>query len=310
MASPTKNIPALLRRVVEKHYLRQFFYMYKSYKAFFLRISKNMKRLLILFTTTLLCVGCINQYTAPSKIPMTNGHRGANAIAPENTMASADSCIKYGVDYMECDVCISKDSVFYLLHDSTLNRTTNGTGVIGDWLSADIDTLDAGSWFGSEFKGQRVPRLADLLVKAKDNGLRLTIDYRNGDIRKLLDLIKSKDMLKNCNFTFYNEETTKYFRHLAPELKTLQAYVKNKEDLERVVKEVKPNVAVIWIDSLTPELISKCHQYNLQVMALALGLEDMTTENQRAVDLGVDVIATDRPEQFIMKYGKSNISGE
>ena len=265
-----------------------------------------MSRLLyILFVTALLCTGCSEQSKSSIKIPMTSGHRGANAIAPENTMASADSCIKYGIDYMECDVCISKDSVFYLLHDSILDRTTNGKGNIGDWMSADIDTLDAGSWFGAEFTGQRVLRFADLLRKAKENGLKLTIDYRNGDIQKLLDLIKSEDMLQNCNFTFYNEETSKHFRQLAPEVKTLQAYVKNEADLERVIKEVNPNIAVIWLDSLTPAFVDKCHQNNLQVLALVLGLEDKTAENQRAVDLGVDAIATDRPEQFIMKYGNA-----
>lgn len=76
---------------------------------------------------------------------LTSAHRGAATIAPENTMASVDSCIKYGVGNIECDVCISKDSVFYVLHDSTLDRTTNGTGAISQWLSTDIDTLDAGS---------------------------------------------------------------------------------------------------------------------------------------------------------------------
>ena len=65
----------------------------------------------------------------PIRLPELSGHRGADCIAPENTLASADSCIKYKIDFMECDICISKDSVFYLLHDSTLDRTTNGTGV-------------------------------------------------------------------------------------------------------------------------------------------------------------------------------------
>lgn len=265
------------------------------------------KLLYILLVIILFCSSCSKQHTSPVKIPITSGHRGANAIAPENTMASADSCIKYGVDYMECDLCISKDSVFYLLHDSTLDRTTNGTGKISNWMSADIDTLDAGSWFGPEFAGQRVLRFADLLLKAKESGLKLTIDYRNGDIQKLLALIKSEGMLKNCNFTFYNEEMSKQFRKLAPEVKTLQAYVKNEADLDRVVKEISPNIAVIRLDSLTPEFVDKCHKYNLKVLALVLGLDDKTIDNQRAVDLGIDAIATDRPEQFIMKYGKSGI---
>lgn len=236
---------------------------------------------------------------------MTNGHRGANAIAPENTMASADSCIKYGIDYMECDVCISKDSVFYLLHDSTLDRTTNGSGNIARWMSADIDTLDAGSWFGPEFAGQRVLRFADLLRKSKEHGLKLTVDYRTGDLQKLLDLVKSEGMLENCNFTFSKDEEAKHFRRIAPEVKTLQAYIRHKDDLERVIEELNPNIVVAWIDSITPEFVEKCHRHNLQVMALILGLDDKTEQNQRAVELGVDVVATDRPEQFIMKYGKA-----
>lgn len=265
-----------------------------------------MKKLFfIVVIVSLFTIGCHQPNMKSIKIPVTSGHRGANAIAPENTMASADSCIKYGVDYMECDVCISKDSVFYLLHDSILDRTTNGKGNIGNWLSTDIDTLDAGSWFGSEFVGQRVLRFSDLLNKAKKSGLRVTVDYRNGDLRKLISLIKSKGMLEHCNFTFAHEEDIKLFRQLEPEVKTLQAYVKSEEDLKRVVTELKPNIAVAWLDALTPEFIQKCREYNLQVMALVLGLDDKTEDNQKAVDLGVDVIATDRPEQFIMKYGKA-----
>lgn len=268
-----------------------------------------MMKNLVLFVAAvamLLGIGCTTQpRKAPVKIPMTSGHRGANAIAPENTMASADSCIKYGIDYMECDVCISKDSVFYILHDSTLDRTTNGSGNIARWISADIDTLDAGSWFGPEFAGQRVPRFADLLRKAKANGLKITIDYRTGDLAELLALIKSESMLEDCCFTFSDEEDAKAFRRLAPEVKTLQAYVRKAGDLDRVVQELNPNIIVAWVDALTPEFVEACHAKGLQVLGLALGLDDKAELNQKAVDLGIDVIATDRPEQFILKYGKT-----
>ena len=129
------------------------------------------KPVLALLSIILLTAGCSQRPAATTKIPLTSAHRGAATIAPENTMASVDSCIKYGVGNIECDVCISKDSVFYVLHDSTLDRTTNGTGAISQWLSADIDTLDAGSWFAPRFAGQRVLRLTDLLRKAKEHGL-------------------------------------------------------------------------------------------------------------------------------------------
>ena len=205
-------------------------------------------------------------------------------------MASVDSCIKYGVGNIECDVCISKDSVFYVLHDSTLDRTTNGTGAISQWLSTDIDTLDAGSWFAPRFAGQRVLRLTDLLRKAKEHGLRITIDYRNGGLHQLLNLIKDEGMLENCNFTFSKEYHAKCFRKMAPEVRTLQAYIKSEKDIEHVVKELHPDIAVVWIDSLTPQFVKKCREHNLQVLALVLGLDDKTEENQKAVDLGVDII--------------------
>ena len=265
------------------------------------------KPVLALLSIILLTAGCSQRPAATTKIPLTSAHRGAATIAPENTMASVDSCIKYGVGNIECDVCISKDSVFYVLHDSTLDRTTNGTGAISQWLSADIDTLDAGSWFAPRFAGQRVLRLTDLLRKAKERGLRITIDYRNGGLHQLLDLIKDEGMLENCNFTFSKEYHAKCFRKMAPEVRTLQAYIKSEKDIEHVVKELHPDIAVVWIDSLTPQFVKKCREHNLQVLALVLGLDDKTEENQKAVDLGVDIIATDHPEKFIMKYGQPSI---
>ena len=77
------------------------------------------KPVLALLSIILLTAGCSQRPAATTKIPLTSAHRGAATIAPENTMASVDSCIKYGVGNIECDVCISKDSVFYVLHDST-----------------------------------------------------------------------------------------------------------------------------------------------------------------------------------------------
>ena len=247
----------------------------------------------------------------PIRLPELSGHRGADCIAPENTLASADSCIKYKIDFMECDICISKDSVFYLLHDSTLDRTTNGTGLIREWLSADIDTLDAGSWFGEKFSGQCVPRLDVLLRKAKQNGLKLTLDYRTGDFGQLLELVRREGMLENCTFTFWSDKEAKAFRQVAPEIRTLQAYVGGGAELDKVIAEINPNIAVIRIDSLDKLLVERCHKKGLKVLALALGTDcllytsdaaDVEESDRKAIELGVDVLATDRPELFVKKY--------
>lgn len=255
-------------------------------------------------SAAVLFTACVCGGRTPKKLPQVSGHRGANAIAPENTLASADSCIKYGVDWMECDVCISKDSVFYILHDWTLDRTTNGSGDISEWMSCDIDTLDAGSWFGPEWAGERVPRFEEILRKAHDGNLGITIDYRSGDLRRLLDLIRAEDMIDRCCFTFSDEEVAAEFRRIAPEIKTLQAYVRDTDDFDRVIDKLSPDIAVFWMEALDKKTVEKCRKQGIAVLGLALGLDDKTELNQKAVDLGIDVIATDRPEEFIKKYRK------
>ena len=239
---------------------------------------------------------------SPGKLPKISGHRGVSSIAPENTLASLDSCIKYGVEYMECDVCISKDSVFYVLHDSTLDRTTNGRGLISEWLSQDIDTLDAGSWFGAEFKGVRVPRLVEVLRKAKRHNVNITIDYRTGDWRKMMELIRAEGMEDSCTFTFWDENDVIAFRAFAPEVKTLQAYVKGRAELDDVVVRLQPNIAVIRMDSLTREIVEACRERKLQVLALSLGSKDADAEARKAIELGVDILAVDQPDQIIKKF--------
>lgn len=259
------------------------------------------KTILFIFLAGLLGLTACGDRTS-GKLPKISGHRGASSIAPENTLASLDSCIKYGVEYMECDVCISKDSVFYVLHDSTLDRTTNGTGLIREWLSKDIDTLDAGSWFGAKFKGVRVPRLADVLRKAKKHNVNITIDYRSGDWRKMMELIRKEGMEDRCTFTFWDENDVIAFRAFAPEVKTLQAYVKSPAKLDDVVARLQPNIAVIRVDSLTPELMKVCRERNLQVLALSLGSNDADGDARKAIALGVDILAVDRPDQIIKKF--------
>lgn len=250
---------------------------------------------LALFAIALLIVGCNSKPNL--KYPEVSGHRGAKNIAPENTMASLDSCIKYNIEFAECDIIISKDSVFYILHDRTLDRTTNGSGAIAEWNSADIDTLDAGSWFGEDFKGQRVPRLDAFLKKAKEGGLKLTLDYRTGDIDKMVEHVREAGMIENCTYVFYNTDDYFQLKNNNPDINMLQAYINGASDYDKVYAEMQPDIAVIYLDSLTLELSRHIKKDGVRVLALAFN-KDVTPEElyKRAAELEVDVIATDYPE--------------
>lgn len=91
------------------------------------------------------------------------GHRGASASAPENTYAAFEEAIAVGGLYTETDVRLSADGVMVLVHDATLDRTTNGGGRVGSMTLAQLRELDAGSWYGEAFRGQRIPELSSFL---------------------------------------------------------------------------------------------------------------------------------------------------
>src|SRR6267143_2171512 len=93
-------------------------------------------------------------------------HRGASGNAPENTLAAFRKAVALGATFIETDLQLSRDAHFVAIHDATVNRTTNGQGAVHDMKLAELRRLDAGSWFGSEFAGERIP-LEEILEFSK-----------------------------------------------------------------------------------------------------------------------------------------------
>lgn len=91
------------------------------------------------------------------------GHRGACGHCPENTIASFKKALEYHVDYIEIDIQMSLDGKIVVFHDSTLERTTNGKGRVQDFTYEELAKLDAGGWYGEQFKGERIPLLSTVL---------------------------------------------------------------------------------------------------------------------------------------------------
>lgn len=91
------------------------------------------------------------------------GHRGAAGYCPENTISSFRKAVELGVDYLELDIQMTKDRELVVIHDPTVNRTTNGKGKVKDFTLQEIQSLDAGSWFHCNFAGEKIPSLSEVL---------------------------------------------------------------------------------------------------------------------------------------------------
>lgn len=96
-------------------------------------------------------------------------HRGASDTHPENTLAAFREAIRLGAHMIEFDVALTKDGQLALVHDATVDRTTNGSGRVSDLTLSELKTLDAGSWKGQEFKDERIPTLDETLAMMPDN---------------------------------------------------------------------------------------------------------------------------------------------
>ncbi|MEI2681356.1 glycerophosphodiester phosphodiesterase [Erwinia aphidicola] len=110
--------------------------------------------------------------------PPIVAHRGGGKLAPENTLAAIDVGAQHGHRMIEFDAKLSQDGAIFLLHDDTLDRTSNGWGVAGDQPWDKLVTLDAGGWFGSAFSDERLPLLAEVAARCRQHRLMANIEIK------------------------------------------------------------------------------------------------------------------------------------
>lgn len=147
----------------------------------------------------------------PASRPLVIAHRGDSARAPENTLAAFDSAVRAGADMVELDVHLTRDGQPVVLHDHTVDRTTNGRGRVSDLTLAQVRALDAGGWFGRAFAGERIPTLEEVLVRMKGRA-KVLIELKEVEsdasaaalVRACHDLIRRLGMTGQTRFqTFY-----------------------------------------------------------------------------------------------------------
>lgn len=108
---------------------------------------------------------------AASALPLNVGHRGYSAAYPENTLVAIEGAFAAGADVVEIDLLKSSDGEVVIFHDDTLDRTTDGTGRVDAHTLAELQTLDAGSWFAPEFTGEPIPTLVEALTLQQQLGM-------------------------------------------------------------------------------------------------------------------------------------------
>lgn len=230
-------------------------------------------------------------------------HRGANHLAPENTIPSAMAALENGADWVEVDVRRSQDSILYNLHDENLERTTNGKGSILETSSEIINTLDAGSWFGPQFKGTPVPTIAEMLDALKGKA-KVFFDVKRGTpIDKLVTLVRLKGFEKESFFWFAEPKMLEEFICIAPEMK-VKVNASNIEKLQEWMKVCQPAYVEVETKNITPQFREFCKNNHILIMA---AIQNASEEDYKmAIEAQPDLVNLDQPELFIKVLNEMN----
>jgi len=193
--------------------------------------SKRLSFLIvfIIFCTFVLVFIPFNTHLMSSNASVTDhkpviiAHRGASGIAPENTLAAIDLAMQSQAEIIEIDVHLTKDGKIVVIHDKSVDRTTNGTGLISELTLGEIRALDAGSWYSESFAGEKIPLLSEvmdmvvgrkkLLIEIK-SGVK---DYPGID-RKVVEVIKEYDALDWCIVQSFDDKTLMEINRQWPEV--------------------------------------------------------------------------------------------
>lgn len=227
----------------------------------------------------------------PAKIV---AHRGANKFAPENTLPAIEQAIRMGLDYVEMDVRTTRDGRRVLMHNETVDGTTNGTGRVRDLTSQQIRTLDAGSWFSPEFSGTPVPFLEEAL-QAMRGRIGAYVDVKDAAPGDLLQALEEYGML-GSSVIYADPLSHLAMRDQNPAAPVMPEVGDNDLLFSIMLALFQPEaVAASWGDP-GPEFVERVHSHGIRIFMDLLGERDNPEGMREALDLGMDVLQTDHPD--------------
>lgn len=237
--------------------------------------------------------------------PVRIAHRGASGegLAPENTLAAFEMAIQIGVDAVEVDVHATRDNRVIVIHDATLDRTTDRFGVIRDLTYDEIKEADAGSWFGAEFKGERVPELEEVLDLARHRALLLIEIKADFLAEKVLQTVVEKDAVSQVVIQSFNQQTIRRIKLLEPSIPTalLMGNLPTTPSRVRARRMVRDVLAIgansvgLWHNVVTPALLEEMRRRALSVWTWTV---DEEIAMRDLVQMGIQGIITNYPDRL------------
>jgi len=235
--------------------------------------------------------------------PLIIAHRGASAYAPENTLSAFKKAIELGTDGIELDVHLSKDGEVVVIHDFTVDRTSNGTGRVSQMPLKELKALDFGSWFLDKYRNERIPLLREVLELLQGWDGLLNIEIKRNRLEgcspieeKVLDLLDTYGFAEKTIISSFDHYSLMKVNEIEPSMRICPLYIADLFKPWEYAGMLNAFAIHPHYHTVTPDLVKQCHEHNINVNPYTV---DCPEHIRLMIDAGVDGIITDVPDVAI-----------
>lgn len=237
-------------------------------------------------------------------MPLVLAHRGANKVAPQNTLPAFKQAIQFNADGIETDVHLCKDGEIVICHNYTVDATSNGKGSIDEMTFAELRELDFGSYFSKDFNGVTLPTLAELLTLVKNMNL-INIEIKppkkdNDLVKRVIEEIYKFGIEKNSIISCFEPECIRQVKEIDKDIKTALLYEDDELGNEIMTFGVAKYCQQLNADAAHPHRNLITHKEILELHNLGIAVNPWTVNTRediiRLTNWGCDALITDIPD--------------
>ena len=226
-------------------------------------------------------------------------HRAANEFAPENTLSAMRIALDLEVDFIEMDVRQTHDGKSVLLHDGSLDRTTDGKGPVNQMNFEEVRSLSSGRWFDPFFAPEKVPTLEEACQLLSEHNAKFShktffyVDCKEINAQVLIEVLSKYQLLEGSVFYINEEKQIAQIRALAPNAKILPG-LDSRKDLYKLIEALHPYALDANWKDLSKEMIDKAHAKGVKIFSDGFGNNMNADSYVKAIQSGIDVISTNK----------------
>ncbi|HEV2615651.1 MAG TPA: glycerophosphodiester phosphodiesterase family protein [Candidatus Acidoferrales bacterium] len=241
--------------------------------------------------------------------PWVIAHRGASGHAPENTMASFRRAVELGATFIETDLRLSRDARFVAIHDSTLDRTTNGRGLVHDFTLEQLRELDAGSWFGAKFAGERVPTIEEIFAFARESDVVFYLEIKHegtwGIHHAMASALRAAEgAAARCVVISFDARTLEHLRRLDATLMMGLLFESPTADALAKAQKIGARQILPRADLVTCEMVTQAHRADMQLATWTVNEQE---QMRSLISMGVNGIMTNYPDRLCKVIKESSV---